>query len=88
MLSTLCEASRGRQEGHEVLVLVPNRLGADPGYRQVICAVAQGAGLHFQIHLDVAVSGLKRYVAAPSANRVDVDAGAQQMHGWRMKSIS
>ena len=44
----------------------------------------QGPSLHLKVDLGVAVGRLERYVAEPCTNRIDVYAGAEEMHGCRM----
>jgi hypothetical protein len=51
-------------------------------------ALGQRVGLHLQVDLGVHIGGVQRDVPEPSPDRVEVDAGTQQMAGRRMATIS
>jgi hypothetical protein len=54
-----------------------------PSLKQWSFATGQGLGFHFKIAFRVEVGGLQGHMPQPDADRVDVDAGTQQVHGTR-----
>ena len=44
----------------------------------------QGLGFHLQVDLGIDIRRLQGHVSQPGPNRIDVDAGTQQMNGGRV----
>src|SRR5437899_539774 len=65
------------EKGHQSDLAMPGRRCS--GIRDL--AGAQSLGFHLEIDLRVDVRRVERDVAEPGANRVDVNAGTQQMDG-------
>ena len=67
---------------------MPARCRGRRGLDFVAGARLQGLRLHLQVHFGVAIGGFEGRMSQPRADRVDVDAGAQQVDGGGMALMS
>ncbi len=79
---------QGREEGHQVAVRMPVRRGLGHGIRFGDRACLQCLGLHLQVDLGVAIGGLKGDVPEPGADRIDVNAGTEEVYRRRVTTMS